>query len=446
MSINIGYACQVVGIPDATFRTCLAKKATPEVLADLIAHNLQLLERIVDYNRDNGIRLFRISSDLIPFGSSPVNTLAWWDLFAPQLALIGAKIRTANLRVSMHPGQYTVLNSPDPDVANRAAADLVYHNRVLDSLGAGRDSKIILHIGGRYGDKDLAVDRFRRNWQQLDAAIRRRLVIENDDQSYTIADVLAIGTALGIPVVFDNLHHELNRPVEDRAEIEWIKACQPLWLPDDGRQKIHYSQQDPGKKDGSHSRTIAPATFLEFCRSLGRDDLDIMLEVKDKNLSARKCLLCCPAAVRSGKAGVLELEREWHHYKYTVLEHSPSDYLAIRELLKDKTRPLAIPFFEHIDHALATDLTAGNAENAALHVWGYFRKAASEEEKQTVPPSTGSLPPRHTVDPADQGAALAPDSQISTRISVGFILFRFIRVRDWFPHITVRLLYAIKEL
>jgi len=187
---RIGYACITLGVYNVNYRTCRQTNATTELLMQIIAHNLDALERAIDYNQRNGIHLFRISSDLIPFGSSPVNQLSWWELFAPQLAQIGKKIQQAGMRVSMHPGQYTVLNSTSESVVQNAIDDLVYHNRFLDSLGVGSSHKIILHVGGVYGDKIQAMSRFKSIWSSLDESIQRRLVLENDDKSYTISDVL----------------------------------------------------------------------------------------------------------------------------------------------------------------------------------------------------------------------------------------------------------------
>jgi UV DNA damage endonuclease len=377
--MRIGYACLTIGAADTSYRTCLQKNAGEEVLAALIAHNLQSLENAIEYNLSCGIRLFRISSDLVPFGSSPVNQLAWPDLFAPSFARIGDKIKRGGLRVSMHPGQYTVLNSPRAEIAERAAADLLYHARVLDRLGLDRSHKIILHIGGLYQAKGAAIERFMQKWRQLDDKIRQRLVIENDDKCFTIRDVWDIGCQLGIPVVFDNLHHQLNKASEDLDDYSWIDRCRPLWLSPDGPQKIHYSQQDPVKKGGSHAQTIIARDFVKFYQGLAHDDLDIMLEVKDKNLSARKCLIC--TAVNQS---ISELEGEWARYKYKILENSPADYSSIRQLLKNKTADIRIPFYDLIEHALQAAPTPGQAENAALHILGYFKNMAAEEERKAV--------------------------------------------------------------
>lgn len=375
--MNIGYACLTRGVPGIEYRTSLQKNASETVLLDLIGHNLNALENAIRYNIRSGIRLFRISSDLIPFGSSPVNQLNWSDIFAADWQRIGKLIRDGGQRVSMHPGQYTVLNSPRDEVVARAVDDLIYHARVLDCLELDNSHKIILHIGGQYGDKPAAIERFCANSQQLPADIRQRLVIENDDRSYTIDDVFEIGKKMAIPVVFDNLHHLLNHRPGELNMVTWINRCQSLWQKADGAQKMHYSQQDTAKKGGSHSQTIAVQEFVDFCHSLARKDLDIMLEVKDKNLSARKCLICI-----DDKPSIKALEEEWAKYKYKVLERSPADYLAIRELLKDKTGEIRLAFYSLIEHALEVIPTAGQVENAAMHVWGYFKNQITEQEKK----------------------------------------------------------------
>lgn len=288
--MRIGYACLTVGVPHTAFRSCLMKNANEQKLTEIIEHNLNSLDHILDYNVQNQIRLFRITSDLIPFGSSPVNQLAWPSLFAHRFLQLGEKIRQNGLRVSMHPGQYTVLNSPDPRVVRNAVADLAYHTQVLDLLGVSGAHKIILHIGGVYGDKPQAIQRFIANFNLLDPSIRQRLVIENDDRSYTIEDVLEISSRIQAPVVFDNLHHAANHADFADTEISRILACRKTWQPNDGLQKIHYSQQAAGKRSGAHSESIDLDAFMAFYQGLGGLDLDIMLEVKDKNLSAIQCL------------------------------------------------------------------------------------------------------------------------------------------------------------
>lgn len=374
--MNIGYACLTVGVRDTNFKTCTLKNTTKENLINIIEFNLNSLENIIDYNIKNNIKLFRISSDIIPFGSSPANKIQWWEVFSGKLAYIGEKIKSSKIRVSMHPGQYTVLNSPKEDVVKRAVEDLIYHNRFLDSLEVDRKNKIILHIGGVYEDKDSAIDRFKTTYNKLPTNIKSRLVIENDDKSYNISDVLSIGQALNIPVVYDNLHNNVLNFDKSKSDLYWIKRANETWSEIDGVQKVHYSQQNSEKRLGSHSVTIDLKEFIEFIDDINTD-IDIMLEVKDKNLSTIKANNYLYSANK-----IKTLEIEWSKYKYNILEHCPNTYKEIKEILKDKDNYPIIEFYSLIDISLKQEITTGNGINSAQHVWGYFKYKATEVEKK----------------------------------------------------------------
>lgn len=375
--MKIGYACQTIGIQGTGFKSCTMKKANEETLTTVINQNLNALDHLIDYNIVNHIQLFRITSDLIPFGSSPVNRMNWWEIFRHRLECIGKKIRENGIRISMHPGQYTVLNSPDELVVERAVKDLEYHTRLLEALDPCQKNKIILHIGGAYGNKEMAMNRFVENYQKLDAIIRKHLVIENDDKIYSIREVMEISMLTGAPVIFDVLHHKINPGGECNNIYDWIAQSRNTWKPEDGNQKIHYSEQNPLKKPGSHSETISLASFQDFIKGLGGMDPDIMLEVKDKNLSAVKCLNFI-----TENPSILRLEQEWARYKYLILEKSHDDYNKIRQLLKNKKEYPVVEFYRLIDHAMLMEVSQGGAVNAADHVWGYFKNCADEKEKK----------------------------------------------------------------
>ncbi len=374
--MRIGYACLALGVRDSSMKTCMKKNASESRLKELIENNLNSLENLIDYNIESGIKFFRISSDLIPFGSSPVNGLQWWEIYDERFSLIGNKIYENKIRVSMHPGQYTVLNSKDEGVVERAVEDLTYHCRVLDSLGTGPESKIVLHVGGVYNDKKGAIERFVENCMKLPDSVKRRLVIENDDRSYNISEVLEIGKGLEIPVVFDNLHNSINPAYTEKTEEYWVNECRATWTKKDGNQKIHYSQQAIGKRAGAHSESIDVKLFLDFYSNLVKKDIDIMLEVKDKNLSAVKCINCV-----NGSGKIKSLEIEWSKYKYSILEKSSTVYNDIRELLKDKKGYPAVRFYSMVENALRLPENAGNAANAAMHAFGYLKKDTSAKEK-----------------------------------------------------------------
>ena len=371
--MRIGYACLTAGIPNTSMRSCIIKNATPEKLCVLIEHNLLSLKNMLLFNAENNVRLFRISSGLIPFGSSPVKKLRWWELFEDKFKELGEIIKENDIRVSMHPGQYTVLNSPMPDVVARAIDDLIYHEKVLTALGTGQSSKIILHLGGVYGDKKTALKRFDAVYKDLPASIKGRLAIENDDKAYNITDVLETGGRNQIPVIYDNLHSEIN-PAGSSPHSYWVEKCSKTWRAQDGAQKIHYSQQAAGRAPGSHSKTIAVKEFAAFTESIGRDALDIMLEVKDKNISAVKCI----NALSNDKNAFL---RDWRRYKYKVLELSPWHYAQAKKLI-GAPDTVALDFYTVIEAAFMKTPDAESKALAAKTIWrDFFADAKAGEIK-----------------------------------------------------------------
>ena len=285
--IRIGYACINTKL-DPPNRTCRLKNATPEKILELAAANVEALQPILDWNAAHGIELFRITSDLIPFGSHPINTVPWWRILKSQFARLGDFIASKGLRVSMHPGQFTILNSPRREVVANSVKELEYHTAVLDALGVDNSHKIVIHLGGIYGDKAESLSRFVENCKRLNSRIRARLVIENDERCYTVDDVLGASRAIGVPVVFDVFHHIWNPALEALPVRLIIGLAAKTWRKRDGRVKIHYSNQWPGGPAGAHSKSINVGKFLRFYETIHDLDLDIMLEVKDKEQSVLK--------------------------------------------------------------------------------------------------------------------------------------------------------------
>jgi UV DNA damage endonuclease len=287
--IRIGYACINTKFASPN-RTCRLKNATPEKIIELASANVQALQPILEWNAAQGIELFRITSDLIPFGSHPVNTVPWRRILQPQLARLGEVIAKNRLRVSMHPGQFTILNSPRPEVVANSVKELEYHAAVLEALGVDDSHKIVIHLGGIYEDKRESLSRFIENCKGLERRIKERLVIENDERCYTIADALGASKAIAVPVVFDVFHHRWNPALEQLSVRSIIGRAAKTWRKRDGRVKIHYSNQWPGGPAGAHSKSINVGKFLQFYDTIHDLELDIMLEVKDKQRSVLKLL------------------------------------------------------------------------------------------------------------------------------------------------------------
>ena len=103
--MNIGYACIVAGNQELSLKSCTLKNATPDKLEEITAYNLDILEKILEYNIRNRIQLFRISSDIVPFASKKEVIFPWQDLMKEKLERIGEKAKENQIRLSMHPGQ-----------------------------------------------------------------------------------------------------------------------------------------------------------------------------------------------------------------------------------------------------------------------------------------------------------------------------------------------------
>lgn len=372
----IGYACNVIGVQNSGLSRCLLKNAVHDNIKKLISLNLNSLENIIDYNVQNGIKLYRISSDIIPFGSHFINNVEWWSEYEEILLKIGMKISNAGIRISMHPGQYTVLNSPDHNVVQKALNDLKYHAAFLNALKLDNKNKIILHIGGIYGNKAKSINTFINNYLTLEETIKNRLIIENDDKNYNIKDALLISKEISTPVVFDNLHHELNPPDNNYSEFEWIEKCSKTWKECDGKQKIHYSQQKMNAPKGAHSDTIYINKFLKFYKELTDKNIDIMLEVKDKNLSAIKC----NNAV-SIKPPYKVIENEWERYKYFVQSRSESIYIKINHMV-ESGKALPKDFYEMIEKVYLIKEDKNAEIDTANNIWEIIKNSCSVSEKK----------------------------------------------------------------
>lgn len=371
----IGYACIPLAVPYKTTRKFLLKNFTEENFYNASTSNLIDLLSILNYNKNNNINFFRISSDIIPFASHSINNIKWEKYFENNFSKIGSFIKESNLRVSMHPGQYSVINSPDENTVQNSIKDIDYHSKFLDLLHLDSTHKIVIHIGGVYGNKSEAIERFEHNYKKLSSSSKERVIIENDDKSYTLHDVLKISNSLNIPVVFDNLHHKCN-PSLDWSYKKIFKEVSSTWNLKDGKMKTHYSQADPFKNGRSHSKTIILKKFLAYYSEIKDFDADIMLEVKDKNISALKCINSLSVNVSKGI-----LTGEWAKYKYLVMEKDYSLYKKGSHMMNSDT---SIEYFYYfIDECISLPYSKGNFINTAEHIWGYFKDKATLREKNS---------------------------------------------------------------
>ena len=286
--MRIGYPClnRSIGCtPSKTFRLA---SYTEERLEKTIAANLSCLQKILLYNVEHGLLFLRITSDLVPFASHEICTYPWQEQFAEIFWDLGDYAKKHGFRISMHPDQFLLLNAPDPGVLERSIDELAYQSSVLDLMGLDRTAKVQVHVGGVYGNKEASMDRFVMNYSRLDQKIRARLVIENDERLYSVADCRNIHERTGIPVILDTFHHSLNNQGQPVGTALSILA--KTWAEHDGIPMVDYSSQQEGKRLGAHAEHIVPVDFSQFLNDSRPSDFDIMLEIKDKETSANLAL------------------------------------------------------------------------------------------------------------------------------------------------------------
>jgi len=287
--MRIGYPCINWTIGCKGDRTFRLKSYSEQRLRMTVEGNLGCLYRILQFNVRHDILFFRITSDLIPFASHPVNKSDWEERFRPKFEEIGDFISKHNVRISMHPDQFTLINSIDKGVFNRSYSELAYHSRILDLMKLDSSAKIQVHVGGVYGDKMKGMERFVRRFFQLEDWIRRRLVIENDDRLFNLRDCIRISRETQLPVLFDVFHHRINGKGETVNKA--ICLSSKTWNEKkDGAPMVDYSSQRIGGSARQHAESIDLCRFEDFLKETFPVDFDVMLEIKDKEKSALKAV------------------------------------------------------------------------------------------------------------------------------------------------------------
>jgi UV DNA damage endonuclease len=261
--------------------------------------SLEALRAILDHLDRTDVRMYRMATGLAPYASHP-DLPQFHDQVeecAEELAAVGALARERDIRLSTHPGQYTVLNSERADVRAAAVAELEVQAGLMDAMGLGPEAVVVLHVGSAAGGREAALDRFRAGLELLSDRARARLVIENDDRSFGVADVVALARGSGLRVVFDILHHRCHDP-EGIDDADALGAALGTW-PAGVVPKLHYSSprldvETRGKRlvlpqMRAHADLVDPMAFESFLRDVVRGrDVDIMLEAKAKDLALER--------------------------------------------------------------------------------------------------------------------------------------------------------------
>ena len=298
--LRLGFPVKVMGQPNLKSNDTRRWQADPHLRV-----SLEYLDAIFGYLGRHGVDMYRMSSDLAPYATHPdmpqFHTMVRDS--ASDLAALGTRAKQQGLRLSFHPSQYVVLNSPDPELVRKSVADLTSQAEMLDLMELGPEAVMVIHVGGTYGDVAASNARWVQTWHTLPEPVRRRLVLEHDDIRFSASDVLWIHGHTGVRLIFDHQHFLCLNP--DRLDMgETVRRILDTW-PEGVRPKIHFSSprtelRELKRKDKKtkkvktvhvapiwtgHADYVHPFEFMGFMRSVAEREFDVMIEAKAKDLA-----------------------------------------------------------------------------------------------------------------------------------------------------------------
>ncbi len=294
--MNLGYACinMTLGAqtPRITTNRSMVKKTFNErgiaYASELGLQNARDLFEIIKWNVKNGIKLFRISSDVFPWGSEyNLEDLPDYTKIANVLKGCGTYANDNGLRINSHPGPFNVLVSPNQKVVENTFKDLELHGKVFDLMGLSKTpyNNINIHCNGVYGDKQSAMDRFCENFEKLSDSVKKRLTVENDDKAsmYSVKDLMYIHHKIGIPIVFDYHHHQFC--TGDLTEQQALILAVSTWNKSGVKPEVHYSESKSLHESDSKIKPQAHSDYITNLPDTYNIDVDVMVEAKAKELA-----------------------------------------------------------------------------------------------------------------------------------------------------------------
>ena len=287
--MNIGYACINMTLGSqktkvTTNRGMVRKTFDSKGLSyvsELVIQNIKDLTTIIRWNESKGIRFYRMSSDMFPWMSEyNFEDLPNYETIVKLLRESGDLSKKYNHRLTFHPGPFNVLASPNKDVVIKTISDLNKHSQIMDMMGLSTTpyNKINIHVGGVYGDKQSALERWCDNFYMLDDNTKSHLTVENDDKisAYTTEDLMFIHEKTGIPIVFDYHHHTCHS--NGMSHQDALSLAITTW-PNDITPIVHISEPRDDKNFRAHHDYV-----LSEVNTYGYN-VDIMMEAKAKELA-----------------------------------------------------------------------------------------------------------------------------------------------------------------
>ncbi|MBY0596412.1 UV DNA damage repair endonuclease UvsE [Bacillus bingmayongensis] len=295
MLVRLGYVAMSVHLKNASpsqtmtyaqFQRMKDREAAIHKLERIANSNLENCLRLLKHNKGHDISFFRLSSKLIPLANH--EELLDWNYIRPlkeNLKGLGEFAHQMNMRIDFHPDHFVVLNSPQENIFKQSVKTLQMHRKLLKGMGIKRGHRCVLHVGGGYNDKELALEHFIENWSNVPASIQEMIMLENDDTTFSLKETLYLGEKLEIPIVFDLHHHMMNNDKEDWYE-DWERVVN-TWKVSLLPIKMHISSPRKGKDPRAHADFIDADTFLSLLQKIkgSVSQIDCMIEAKKKDES-----------------------------------------------------------------------------------------------------------------------------------------------------------------
>lgn len=291
--IRLGLCCMFRDQPIkfiTTTATAIGKMKRSDALAKLsrlCMENADALLASLQFCAANSIGCFRINSQILPIKTHPecgyeVTDLPDGDEIIRRFKECGKYVTRHKLRTCFHPDPFVVLNSPRADVVEKSVLELEYHAEVAEWVGA---DVINIHGGGAYGDKQKALADFASRLDKLSSRVRSRLTVENDDKTYTPADLLPVCRSTGIPLVYDVHHHRCN---PDQLTIEEAtKQALATW---NREPMFHISSPIEGWAGPKPERHHDFIDVNDFPKCWRRKTITVEVEAKAKEVAVAKLL------------------------------------------------------------------------------------------------------------------------------------------------------------
>lgn len=292
--IQLGFGGRILGDPHLATHDGVRAARRPH-----LSVSLMFFYDILRYLQAQQMHVYRLPTNFAPYLTHPQRPRFHNQIeeCAAELRAVGAIVRDANLRLSMHLDSSVVLSTPDPELAERSRHEIEAQAALLRAFNT-HDAVVVAHIGGKYDAPDLALQRCLEQIDQLAPEARAMLALEPDGRIWSLVDLLHLHRQTGIPVIFDHLHHQLWNP-HQMAHAEALNLALATW-PDGRKPKVHFSSPRTELRIGTttagrprldlpdwheHSDFAHPFDLIGLLRTPTLRPYDLMLEAKAGDLA-----------------------------------------------------------------------------------------------------------------------------------------------------------------